>query len=516
VGHAPSTRLGYDPAVTRLVTWILFLATGAAGCISGEDGPVRERPEPDAIYADFLDGKFDSAGHPYGASVLEAETDCTPAVGHGSGDAWAVSPDADAAGMLCSAQSAMLGRGQHTANVRASLELANVPACESSCPMALRVRIVDDGGTELGAQDFRTDAFEEGLSFQNLPVRFQVSTPGPVRIEILWAGLAPVLLDYVEVFRSNRQLVLEPVSGVLAPDAIFRMEQIDAPDFGELRLYCDDVEITDQLAVLLESGEAAEEMTDFRRIVTAPAAALFESCPAPRMVKVVLAGEGWDQTVSEVIYYDEPPPCTFAATGVRVLLTGFVPFPAGSRSVNSSKLAVESFDVSTVPGATVMVLVLPVEFDTAPEIAREVAERCAADVVVGFGQGRWKVDVETIAYNRKDTSEVSGGVPDNRGAIYVGEPVVPGGPDEHMTRLPVGPILADLSTAGVEAGASDDPGRYVCNDMFYSLMNDAPAMRVAGFVHLPHLYAPTDADRADLQTVVESVVRRSVERVSMP
>src|SRR5688572_22511472 len=47
----------------------------ATGCIApGEEAPVDDPNE--GLLRDFLDGKFDSAGHPLNARVTEAETLC--------------------------------------------------------------------------------------------------------------------------------------------------------------------------------------------------------------------------------------------------------------------------------------------------------------------------------------------------------------------------------------------------------------------------------------------------------
>jgi pyroglutamyl-peptidase len=197
----------------------------------------------------------------------------------------------------------------------------------------------------------------------------------------------------------------------------------------------------------------------------------------------------------------------------RVLLTGFEPFPAASNHDNSSEQAVSAFDPSAIPGISSMKLTLPVEFDTAPGIVSSAIERCAPDVVIGFGQGRSEVDLETTAYNLEDSSEVAGGVPDNRGHIPGGVSIVSGGPAELGTALPADTIRAALGAAGIAANLSDDPGRYVCNNVFYRIMTDsAGTNRVSGFVHLPYIHTVDDQDRAMLKAVVTEVVGRAVEK----
>jgi pyroglutamyl-peptidase len=219
------------------------------------------------------------------------------------------------------------------------------------------------------------------------------------------------------------------------------------------------------------------------------------------------------KATSEVSYLGEAPPCAFEGEGeTRVIVTGFMPFPAGADQHNSSMEGVLALDPAQVPDARVMRLILPVEFENAAALVDEAAGRCAPDVVIGFGQGRNRVDLETTAYNLRDTSDVAGGVPDNRGLVVEPRPIVDGGAPELDSELPLEAIAADLEAAGIRFALSDDPGRYVCNDLFYSLGSAAgEADRTTGFVHMPYVRHVGEERRAELAQVVETVVRRAVE-----
>jgi len=488
----------------RLMLLSLFLA----GCADAPPAPAEVTdPEVDALYTDFLDGKFDAAGHPVGAFVLEGDG-CSPETGFALTDGLDAHPLLDAPGLLCQGATDPLGRGLHTVNVRA----ARTAACDTDCDApALAVRVLDDAGAELDARSIAPADFARTGEYQNHPLRLTVRSAGPVRVEVEYLGEHAVRLEYVEVFRTDRQLVLGPTSGVPDPDAVFRAELVDPPEDAELRLRCGELDRTDALSAQIDAGEGTVEDTEFRRIVTAPLAPLLDGCARPARLVAELRRPDRVYTTSEVYYLDAPIACPEDDGRPLVLLTGFLPFPAGSSHDNSSQQAVLGFDAEAVPGARVLKIALPVEFDTAAAIVADVSERCAPDVVVGFGQGRWRVDLETTAYNSKDTSDVAGGVPDNRGRVLDGEAIRTDGPPELPTRLPVEAILTDLDAGDVSASTSDDPGRYICNDLFYSLAHDAPPERVVGFVHLPILRRVDDDDRAMLQTVVESVVRRSIE-----
>lgn len=486
------------------VALLLTACMGAPSERSSEAAPVDD-PAPDELYGDFLDGKYDGAGHPIGASIFEGEAGCDAETGTADkSGALVLRPDVHVPGIACTGVTRRLGRGLHTLNVRAAIEDAPVGA-------VLEARVLDAAGGLLAESVFDGARFEAPSAFQNLALAFTVRDAGEVRVEVRWTGETATRLDYVEVFRRDRQLVLSPTSGVLPASASFRIELVDPADDTLPRVTCNGEDVTAALERLVAGGEATDERTDFRRILTTPAGALFEGCGPDRTV-VVEAGEGWRTTTSEVRYLAAPIACAFAEDRPRVLLTGFVPFPAGARSTNSSSLAVTSFDPSEVPDASVMVVVLPVEFESAAAIVSDVIARCRPDVVVGFGQGRHRVDLETTGYNRRDTSEVAGGVPDNRGVILDGSPIFPSAPATLSSRLPLDEIEAALLEAGVDAGLSDDPGLYVCNDLLFSILTATSPEVPAGFVHLPRIFSPTEDDVQMLRTVVEEVVRRSIAR----
>lgn len=492
----------------RHLGWLLVLSGCAMpGPGSGSAPELEvEDPEVDALYTDFLGGKFDGLGHPVGATVFEGEG-CEPDTGWAFDGFLDASRTWDAPGVLCRGETERLGRGLHAVNVRAAL----TEACErEGCDeVALRLWVLDEAGEVLGRREIAAADFGRARVYRNFGLDVRLRDARPLRVRVEWPGSRDVRLEYVEVFRRDRQLVLSPRSGVLDRDAELRIEIVDPPDDAELRIACGGEDRGELLDTLLETGEATVAESEFRRIVTAPLAPIVDGCPRPARLVASLRGRYRALATSEVVYLDELRACPEDDGRPLVVLSGFLPFPAGSSNDNSSAEAVRGFDPSAVE-ARVLPLVLPVEFDAAAAQVTEVADRCGADVVVGFGQGRWRVDLETTAYNEKDTSDVAGGVPDNRGRVLDGEAIRDDGAPELSTRLPVEAIEARLVSEGVDAGLSDDPGRYICNDVFYSIAHDAPPGRVVGFVHLPIIRRVGEMEAAMLQTVVEAVVSESL------
>jgi pyroglutamyl-peptidase len=108
------------------------------------------------------------------------------------------------------------------------------------------------------------------------------------------------------------------------------------------------------------------------------------------------------------------------------------------------------------------------------------------DAVVSFGLSAkaMGVTLESTARNR-----VSTGRPDFTGACASSDQISAGAAAIFPTRLPLREISVALAEHGVRLARSDDAGDYICNLLFYRLMEFAESggPRVAGFVHVPYV-----------------------------
>ncbi|HZH44938.1 MAG TPA: pyroglutamyl-peptidase I [Lysobacter sp.] len=191
-------------------------------------------------------------------------------------------------------------------------------------------------------------------------------------------------------------------------------------------------------------------------------------------------------------------------TAATVLLTGFEPF--GGETINPSWQAVRRLDGEIVAGHVVAARCLPVEFDRSLAVLREALDALGPRLVLCVGQagGRAALSLERVAINLDDAR-----IPDNAGRQPVDEPVDPRGPTAHFARLPLKAMLAALREAGIPAEISQTAGTFVCNHVFYGLMQALPAHVRGGFVHIPfcpeqaayHPGAPSMA----LDTVVDAL-----------
>ena len=211
----------------------------------------------------------------------------------------------------------------------------------------------------------------------------------------------------------------------------------------------------------------------------------------------------------------------------RVLVTGFEPF--GGERVNASWQAASALAARpSANGVEVHAVQLPCVFGAASRAMAAAVERIDPEVVIAVGQagGRFGVTPERIAVNLDDAA-----APDNAGNTPVDAPVVAGGPLAYRTGLPVKAVVAALRAAGIPAAVSDTAGTYVCNHVFYALMDLAATVRpdlVAGFVHVPFSTAqaaarpgptpalPVEVITDALAVVVDTVLAASGADLAVP
>jgi pyroglutamyl-peptidase len=178
----------------------------------------------------------------------------------------------------------------------------------------------------------------------------------------------------------------------------------------------------------------------------------------------------------------------------RILLTGFEPF--GGESVNPSWQVARALDGEIIGGARVQALQLPCVFGASLRALDAALAGPQPVLVLALGQagGRCDFSVERVAINVDDAR-----IADNQGAQPIDEPVSAGGPAAWFSTLPIKAIVAALHAAGLPASVSQSAGTFVCNHVFYGLMQRLASMpgTRGGFMHLPLL--PEQAARASGQ-----------------
>ncbi|TPF86845.1 peptidase C15 [Bifidobacterium sp. UTCIF-37] len=127
---------------------------------------------------------------------------------------------------------------------------------------------------------------------------------------------------------------------------------------------------------------------------------------------------------------------------------------------------------------------LPVSFAKAWPTLRETIEAAHPNIVIATGlkHAARGVMLERCATNLMDAAK-----PDVDNMTPRRAPIDPNGPAAYWTRLPLRSILADFTRDGIPATLSSDAGTFVCNSLFYNLLNWASGQDkvLAGFVSFP-------------------------------
>jgi pyroglutamyl-peptidase len=465
---------------------LLALVTSCA------DGAGEPRTNPnEGLLRDFLDGKFDGAGHPLNAKTLEAEATCSGI------------PTTGAVKLLGACELAVpdgATTGQLVVNIR--LRVVRAPSSGS----VVKLRVIDTDGNEIAKETLTVSRLRGRTSWMDFSLNLETNvTASKLRIEP--QSGAELEIDYAEIFPKNFGLVVAPGSGVIDDADLLTIEM---PKLRKLeRLDAGETDLLPALDALLDSGIATKTTTGFRTLIEVPVGELLPD--RGDVVELHVRGAGDAARVQlrraahDCAYEGDP-------AGTRVLITGFQPFPADGTHPNVSAEAVTAMDPANLRGAQVMRMVLPVEYDRAPAMIGDAITRCAPDVVISFGQGGGAIALEKTAYNLQDTGEISGGVPDNRGIIRAAVPIDPAEGEERSTLLPLGAIRIAIEDLGEFPEDSTDPGRYICNNTMWNNIGvmTARAGR-GGFIHLPFTTRFDDEVRARWARVVEAAIQATVD-----
>jgi pyroglutamyl-peptidase len=470
------------------------LTTELAGCATDPGMPDQAPVDPNAgLLRDFLDGKFDSAGHPLNSRVTEAEVMCANA---GTPHDGVIRLD-----KACESNTfaGLEQAGQLVVNVRLSV------VAHAASGDIVRVALIGAGDTVIADQMLTTSRLRHSR-WIDWPVSFNNDGNTPVTLRISPAAGATIDVDYAEVFPERFGLVLSPGSGPIADTdrLVFELPRSHTID----KVEADGMDITAQYQKLVTAGLVKKTTTTFRTLVDVGVADLLPMRMDVDEVKIHAGIE-----TARLQLRKAAPPCAYEGdpAGMKVVVTGFQPFPADGTHENVSGVAVTNLDVTQLHGAQVMRVVMPVEYDRAASEVTDVIARCAPDLVISFGQGGGAIALEEVAYNLQDTGEVAGGVPDNRGIIRAAVPIDAAAPATRDTLLPLAAIEQALVGAGEEPQHSRDPGRYICNNVMFADIGAMTGKGRGGFIHLPYTTS-FDADtKARFAKVVQLAVQAAVD-----
>ena len=171
---------------------------------------------------------------------------------------------------------------------------------------------------------------------------------------------------------------------------------------------------------------------------------------------------------------------------MRVLISGFEPF--GGRDNNPSALLVDALnnrDIEIPAELVVDQVLLPVTFEKSFEVLQEKISAFNPDMVICFGLAakRETIELENIAVNK-----IHADIKDNNGEAPQDQLINPDGPETYLSTLPIQGIAGALQKEGLPVKVSNDAGNFVCNYLFYRLMEtNQDTERLCGFIHVPSL-----------------------------
>lgn len=188
-----------------------------------------------------------------------------------------------------------------------------------------------------------------------------------------------------------------------------------------------------------------------------------------------------------------------------ILLTGFEPFNAAA--TNPSWQAVRLVAARWNRPETLITAELPVAFGPTGGRMRKLMAEHRPDLVVagGLANGRSQITPERVAINVDDAR-----IPDNTGRRVIDRPIIPGGPTAYFSTLPIKAIVAALKEREIPAAVSNSAGTFLCNDVFYVLMDEIarsyPDTR-GGFVHVPLAAGDATDDQPSLpiETIADAI-----------
>ncbi|SDB56554.1 pyroglutamyl-peptidase I [Butyrivibrio sp. INlla16] len=189
----------------------------------------------------------------------------------------------------------------------------------------------------------------------------------------------------------------------------------------------------------------------------------------------------------------------------KVIVSAFEPFDNAKTnpSYEVAKLLPEK-----IGEADIEVMRLPVVFGLAASILETRIDECRPDAIIMLGVAgtRTKITPEVIAVNIDDAR-----IPDNQGNNPKFEKIDSDGADGIFSTLPVTEIVGEMTKEGIASELSYSAGAYVCNDLFYRIMNYLKTKDLcipAGFIHVPN---PSDSEEITKSELSISEIARGIQ-----
>lgn len=169
----------------------------------------------------------------------------------------------------------------------------------------------------------------------------------------------------------------------------------------------------------------------------------------------------------------------FYPSDTIVLLTGFEPF--GGYEINPAQLITENLSGKVVNGATIIGIILPVNYTESVELVTQAIEDYNPILVISTGLAARSrlIRIEKVGINLRFDGKWF-----NLRRLNPNRPLV------HFSSFPTNCIVKNMRRAGISARTSLFAGFYICNAVLYSVLDyikDNNLNVKSGFIHVPLL-----------------------------
>lgn len=184
----------------------------------------------------------------------------------------------------------------------------------------------------------------------------------------------------------------------------------------------------------------------------------------------------------------------------KLLITGFDPFDGAN--INPSWEAVKLLP-EQIGNWRLTKLEIPTVYGLATQTLLDVAKDLRPDAILCIGQagGRSAVTPEVYGVNLRHAR-----IADNKGQRPLCLPIVQSAPATYSATVPVADMVSAVRAIGLPCALSYTAGRFVCNDLLYSLLHHYHGTAVkVGFIHIPYL--PKQAENSQPCMTIEDAKR---------
>ena len=170
---------------------------------------------------------------------------------------------------------------------------------------------------------------------------------------------------------------------------------------------------------------------------------------------------------------------------MKILITSFKPF---NNMINNYSTEVLNYINNPYK------IVLDVVYDECYNVLKETNNLDEFDLIIALGEARSR-NVLTVETNAKNISSCS--LKDNSGVLKQNELIIENGKSILETKVDLN-LISDLIQL------SNDAGKFVCNNLYYHLLNNYPSKSL--FIHIPECNNDTNKYQEYSKTIEKIIL----------